>query len=62
MKWIALLILAAGFLLMVDAKRRDATSGFENGTFLLQIAEAVGGVCCLFIGTMWLAVLLFMGI
>ncbi len=62
MKWIAILLIILGLTSIVAAVKMDSSSSFDDGSFLVQIAFAVGGVALLGVGFLILGVLVFMGL
>lgn len=59
MKWVALALIVAGIVLLIKAVRRDHDASFDDGSFLGEMLDVIGGIVCLAAGVIWLAVLLF---
>lgn len=57
MKYIALILIAAGLAAIFTAWRIEPSASFSNGTFLGMAGLAVGGAALCVIGGIWLAVL-----
>lgn len=61
-KWIILCLIIFGIISLLQSYRMDATSSFEDGSFLVQMIAAVVGIGCIVVGIIWFLVLLFNGL
>lgn len=61
MKWIALIMIIGGLILLVMAYKRDVKSSFNDGTFLIEIGMGISGVGAILAGVVLFLILLFTG-
>lgn len=62
MKMIPAIILLIGAVVFLHGILRDNTSSFEDGTFLIQLMEIVGGAGMVFVAVVWFLVLVFLSL